>query len=58
MQKITIDESAHTADALQAQADESPADGGLPNRLLKAFEESYPALPWRPFQIITVSRLR
>jgi excisionase family DNA binding protein len=38
MQKITIDESAQVTETLQAQADESPANGGLPNRLLKAFE--------------------
>jgi excisionase family DNA binding protein len=38
MQKITIDESAQVTAARQANADESSADGGLPNRLLKAFE--------------------
>jgi len=38
MAKITYPESAHTADAVHAVADTPPANGGLPNRLLKAFE--------------------
>jgi hypothetical protein len=39
MSKTLFSESAHTADiARDATADTSPADSGLPNRLLTAFE--------------------
>ena len=39
MTKILYSESAHTADTVQATgADASPANSGLPNRLLTAFE--------------------
>ena len=38
MRKITYPESAHTADAVQAAAEMPPNYGGLPNRLLTAFE--------------------
>jgi excisionase family DNA binding protein len=37
MEKIAVPEPAHTANALQAPA-ETPPSGGLPNRLLTAFE--------------------
>jgi excisionase family DNA binding protein len=39
MSKTLFSESAHTADTgRDATADTSPADSGLPNRLLTAFE--------------------
>ncbi len=38
MEKITGPESAHTADAFQASAEAPSVSGGLPNRLLTAFE--------------------
>ena len=38
MAKTTYTESAHTADATQPPADTSPANDGLPNRLMTAFE--------------------
>jgi excisionase family DNA binding protein len=39
MTKTLYSESAHTADTLRAAAaDPSPANSGLPNRLLTAFE--------------------
>ena len=37
MRKITYPESAHTANVVQA-AETPPTNGGLPNRLLTAFE--------------------
>ena len=38
MRKTTYTESAHTAKIWQRAADASPASGGLPNRLMTAFE--------------------
>jgi excisionase family DNA binding protein len=38
MEKITRPASVHTANALEAPADVPPTVGGLPNRLLTAFE--------------------
>jgi excisionase family DNA binding protein len=38
MEKITIPESAHTANERQASDGAPPASGGLANRLLTAFE--------------------
>jgi hypothetical protein len=38
MRRTTCRESAHTADAMHAPADISPANNGLPNRLMTAFE--------------------
>jgi len=38
MAKITYPESAHTANTVQAVAEEPPTNAGLPNRLLNAFE--------------------
>lgn len=37
MQKITLSESAHTGESVQV-ADTPSTNGGLPNRLLTAFE--------------------
>lgn len=38
MPKITCPETAHIANIVQAEAETAPANGGLPNRLLTAFE--------------------
>ena len=38
MRKTTYTESAHTATTMHPQADASLATGGLPNRLMTAFE--------------------
>jgi hypothetical protein len=38
MRRTTCRESAHTADTTHAPADISPANNGLPNRLITAFE--------------------
>ena len=38
MEKITIPESAHTANELQRSFEVTPESGGLPNRLLTACE--------------------
>jgi excisionase family DNA binding protein len=38
MRKTEYMESAHTADTTQPPADTSPANNGLPNRLMTAFE--------------------
>ena len=38
MEKITIPESAHTANELQTSFEATPGSGGLPNRLLTACE--------------------
>ena len=38
MRKTTYTESAHTADTTHPQADTSPTNNGLPNRLMTAFE--------------------
>ena len=38
MRKTAYTESAHTADTTHAPADISPANNGLPNRLMTAFE--------------------
>jgi len=38
MRKITYPESAHTANTVQAVAEALPTNGGLPKRLLTAFE--------------------
>jgi excisionase family DNA binding protein len=38
MRKTTYMESAHTADSTPPSADSAPANNGMPNRLLTAFE--------------------
>ncbi len=38
MRKTTYTESAHTADTTQRPANSAPANNGLPNRLMTAFE--------------------
>jgi excisionase family DNA binding protein len=38
MRRHTYSESAHTANDIRAATDPAPADSGLPNRLLTAFE--------------------
>ena len=38
MRKTTYTESAHTADTTQSPADNAPANNGLPNRMMTAFE--------------------
>jgi excisionase family DNA binding protein len=38
MRKVTYPESAHTTNTVHTVAEKTPANGGLPNRLLTAFE--------------------